>query len=68
MIKTILAELLGLFVDDAAFALTILAWLVIATIGMPRLGLQTPAPALILLAGLLAILLESALRRARHGG
>jgi hypothetical protein len=66
MIRTILGEFIGLFVDDVAFAVTILVWLLIATLAVPLLNLPNPAPALILMAGLLAILVESATRRARR--
>ena len=64
-IRTILSEIFGLFVDDGAFAITILLWLIIAGVALPRLGISPPAKAIILFAGLAAILMESALRRAR---
>jgi hypothetical protein len=64
-LKTIFAEFIGLFVDDVAFAAAILAWVVVAALGLPRLGLPAPVPALLLFAGLVIILLESATRRAR---
>lgn len=64
-LKTILSELLGLFVDDVGFALAILGWIIVAALALPRLGLHGNLPALILFIGLLAILLESATRRAK---
>ncbi len=62
--RVILQELLGLFVDDGAFAVAILVWLAVAYLGLPRLALAAPWPALILFAGLVVILAESTLRRA----
>ncbi len=64
-LKTILSELFGLFVDDAGFALAILAWVAVTALAVPRLGLHGSLPALIFFVGLLAILMESALRRAK---
>jgi hypothetical protein len=65
-IRTIWAEFIGLFVDDVGFAVAILLWVLIAGLGLPRLGLPAFVPALVLFAGLVAILLESATRRARQ--
>lgn len=64
MIRTILAEFVGLFVDDVPFAVTIAVWLLVATLVLPRLGV--PQPALVLALGLAGILVESAVRRARR--
>ena len=64
-LRTIWSELIGLFVDDVGFAVAILAWVLIACVGFPRLGLPTPWPALLLFAGLAVILMESAVRYAR---
>ncbi|GAC1346843.1 MAG: hypothetical protein NVSMB18_30160 [Acetobacteraceae bacterium] len=64
-VKTALSELLGLFVDDGSFALAIVGWLLVAGLVLPRLGLSAGWAGLILFAGLAAILVESALRRAR---
>lgn len=58
-------EVLGLFVDDGAFAALILAWLAFSWAVMPRLDVAMPWKGLLLAAGLLAILVESAARRAR---
>ena len=65
-IKTVLAEVLGLFVDDGTFALSILAWLGLAWIALPRLPELGPWAGALLFAGLAGILVESALRRARR--
>lgn len=64
-LKAIGSELLGLFVDDVGFAVSILAWVAVCAVILPILGLSGAVPALILFAGLLAILVESATRRAR---
>ena len=66
-LKRIWAEAAGLFVDDWRFAAVILAWLVAARLVLPRLALPPALPPLILFAGLAAILLEGATRRARRG-
>jgi hypothetical protein len=63
-LKTILAEIFGLFVDDGRFALTIIIWLGMIWLGLPRLTLPAASNGVILFAGLAAILAESALRRA----
>ncbi|MEW9622635.1 hypothetical protein [Rhodanobacter geophilus] len=60
-----LTELWGLFVDDGRYALAIVAWLLLAWRVLPLLQLGGWNAA-IFAAGLLAILLESVLRRARH--
>ena len=65
-ITTIARELLGLFVDDGSFAVTILAWVVAVGLIPTRLGLAPQWLAPLLFVGLALILLESAARRARH--
>ena len=64
-LETIWSEFIGLFVDDAVFAACIVLWLVVAAVALPLLALPSPWPALILFAGLAAILIESATRKAR---
>ena len=64
-LKSIAQELIGLFVDDNRFAVAILAWLILIRLLLPRLS-PPPWHAPILTIGLLAILFESVLRRARH--
>ncbi len=64
-LKTIAAETLGLFVDDSAFAVAILVWLIIAGVALPHLGIPPAAKGPILFAGFALILIESAARRAR---
>lgn len=65
-LRTIAAELFGLFVDDGAFALAIVAWLVLLWWLLPLLAIDARWKALILAGGLIAILVESVLRRARR--
>jgi hypothetical protein len=63
-LKTILAELFGLFVDDIRFALAIILWLGFIWLGLPRLNLPAAWNGVILFAGLATILAQSALRTA----
>ena len=65
-LKTILAEGWGLFVDDGRYAVSIVVWLVLAWLALPQLHLDDGWNAPILFVGLLAILLESAWRRAQR--
>ena len=64
-LKTAWSEFLRLFVDDAAFAVAILAWLAACWLLLPRLPLPALLPPAILFIGLVLILVESATRRAR---
>ena len=63
-LKALWLELIGLFVDDGSLAVAILAWLGVCWLTLPHLALASPWPPAILFVGLLAILAESALRRA----
>ena len=65
-IKAVLHELLGLFVDDGAFAAAIVAWLLVVWLILPRLGVGPGWSGGMLVAGLVLILLESTARRARR--
>lgn len=65
-IGTIGRELLGLFVDDGAFALAIIAWLLAMGVAALYFGLEGRWTGVVLFAGLAAILIESATRRARQ--
>jgi uncharacterized membrane protein YbhN (UPF0104 family) len=68
-IVTALREIYGLFVDDLWFTLSILVWLALtwfAVVEAPRLHLPSWLPAVVLFGGLAVILLESAIRFARH--
>lgn len=59
------SEFVGLFVGDERFAVTIVAWLGIAWLVLPRLPLPAVIGPLVLFAGLAALLVESAVRRSR---
>ena len=65
VIRTVVGEIFGLFVDDGSFAVTILAWVAIVWALSAWLGLASGWGGIVLFAGLASILLESALRRAR---
>ena len=62
-LKPIWSELIGLFVDDGSFALSILIWLIACGLVLPRLGLLSFLPPVILFIGLVVILTLSAMRR-----
>ena len=66
-IVAIARELLGLFVDDARFAVAVLVWLGLVWRVLPLLGLPAGAEGPILFAGLAALLVGSVLRRAHAG-
>jgi CHASE2 domain-containing sensor protein len=66
-LNTVWSEFIGLFVDDGSFAIAILAWLGACWLLLPRLGLAPAWPPMILFVGLVLILAESAVRRARQG-
>lgn len=63
-LKTILREFVGLFVDDVGFAAAIVAWITLAWLLAAFILPLGPWVAILLFAGLGAILLESVLRRA----
>ena len=63
-LKTILRELVGLFVDDVGFAAAIVGWITLAWLLSAFVLPPSPWVAILLFAGLGAILLESVLRRA----
>ncbi len=61
-------EIAGLFVEDAGFALGILAWVALAAFVLRELPVGGSWRAAIFLAGCLALLVESVLRAARKRG
>jgi hypothetical protein len=64
VLRTILNELAGLFVDDGSLAVLVLAWLAVCWFLLPRLSLPSPLLPILLFVGLAAILAESTVRRA----
>lgn len=64
-LRAIFAELFGLFVDDGAFAVAILLWLIVIGV-VVRMMPAGAWQAIVLFAGLACILVESALRRSRR--
>ena len=65
VLKTILDEAIGLFVDDGAYAGAIVVWLLVVASLVRFTTISPNIAATLLFAGLAAILAESALRRAR---
>jgi len=67
-IRTVIGQIVGLFVDDVSLVLAILAWLaaVFAATRLHLVAAETLGP--ILFAGLAAIFIENTLRRARSKG
>lgn len=65
-LKAMLREVFGLFVDDGSLAIAVLGWLALLWLLLPQLPVSVVWHGVILFAGLLGILLESALRRARQ--
>ncbi|MEO6964662.1 MAG: hypothetical protein ABI076_02035, partial [Acidobacteriaceae bacterium] len=65
-LKTILREILGLFMDDGSFAFSILVWVSVVVFLLPHFGLALPWRGVILFAGLAMILFWSAVRFSRQ--
>jgi hypothetical protein len=65
-LKTIARELLGLFVDDGSFAVAIVAWLCASALALKYVLHHGPWSGPILFLGMIAILAESVMRRARQ--
>jgi hypothetical protein len=66
ILRAVLQEGWGLFVDDGLYAASILIWVGVGAFILPRLGLPEALPPLLLFVGLAAILVESAWRQARR--
>ena len=64
-LKSVIHELLGLFVDDGRFAISILVWLALTVVILSRISSNSPWSGPVLLAGLALILIESTLRFTR---
>ena len=65
-LKSIFREIFGLFVDDGSFAIAILVWLVLLWLVLPSLPIPAAWHGVMLFVGLMAILIESVLRRDRQ--
>ena len=65
-IRGILSGLVGLFIDDGSLALAILGLIAIATVAVKTGWLPPLAGGLLLLAGCIALILESVYRAARR--
>jgi len=66
MIRGILSGLIGLFIDDGSLALAILGLIAIVTVAVKVGWLPPLAGSLLLLAGCIALILESVYRAARR--
>ncbi|WP_428486945.1 hypothetical protein [Rhodopila sp.] len=66
LIRTVLNEVFGLFVDDGSLAGAIVAWLLLVAVLLPMLGVAPNWTGIILFVGLVVILLENTIRRARQ--
>lgn len=66
LVKSIFAELLGLFIDDGALALLTLAIIAVVVAGVKLFGLPPLLCGVILIVGYLGILGESVLRYAKR--
>ena len=66
LLHTIGSELLGLFVDDWAFALLVIAWVILFALLGPHLPPHSPVPAAVFFGGLAALTLTFAWRKARQ--
>jgi hypothetical protein len=61
VLRTIVRELISLFIDDGSFALAIVAWVLAAAIAL-RAGVDPILASLILFAGLAVLLAENVWR------
>ncbi|GGF50803.1 hypothetical protein GCM10007301_07740 [Azorhizobium oxalatiphilum] len=64
-LRSVIAELLGMFIDDGALALASVALIAVVALAVEVAGTPPLASSVLLLAGCLAILLESVRRAAR---
>ena len=65
-LRTIVREVVGLFVDDGIFALSILAWLVVCALLFSHMRVAGRWNGIILFLGFALILIESATRFSRR--
>jgi len=66
-LRTILRELVGLFIDDGSLAAGAVVWAAICGWGLPALGVGAQARAALLILGFAALLLENTVRAAAGG-
>jgi hypothetical protein len=66
MIRSALATLAGLFVDDGSFALALAVLIAILTLSVRFVWISPLAGSLVLLAGCILLLVESVFRAARR--
>jgi hypothetical protein len=64
VLRSTVDELAGLFVDDGSLAVLVVIWFAVCWLLLPKLGLPLPMLPVLLFVGLVAILAESAVRRA----
>ena len=67
-LKTVLRELVGLFIDDGSLAAGAVVWAAICGWGLPVLGVGAEARAALLVLGLAALLLENVVRASGRVG
>lgn len=65
VLRTIVSELLGLFIDDGLFAGAIVVWAALVGLVLPALNAPASWRAVLLFFGLATILVESVVRRSR---
>jgi hypothetical protein len=65
LLNSVWSELIGLFVDDGRFAIAITLWLGACWLVLPHVQEPSTLPPVILFAGLIVILAESAIRLTR---
>jgi len=66
VIRTALADLVGMFIDDGQLALTLIALIAVVTLLVKSAWIAPLAGGLLLLAGCIVLLLESVYRHARR--
>lgn len=65
ILRSIVAELISLFVDDGLFAVAIVFWVILDAVVAPAFGVSTYWRGIIFFAGLAVVLIESVARRSR---
>jgi hypothetical protein len=64
-VKNVASELLGLFVDDGSFVLVVIAWMLISAFVLRLDWLDPGVGAVLLFAGIAALVVENVRRTAR---